>query len=281
MRTLFAAELRALPRHWPLWTLLPFAAIAGWGMLPVNADLYRTHINFDPQGADQTLDNYRVDVFAVYTSGLAWAQLLALFLGAYLVLRDPRLSRSEPPALVAKAAAAALAGLLLAMTALAAALPTAHEHLADHEALQILPQHGVAANELSLADGSVLLVVLCGVATVVLAAVAGVGVGGLLGGWRRRWPFVWLLVGVLALDGLNFMFDSQVVEDYPLLPVVGLYYLFSVVAVPWILQWYVLLVGSAPLGVLVTLILTGGVFLLGYRATRRRRARAGELISSQ
>jgi hypothetical protein len=103
----------------------------------------------------------------------------------------------------------------------------------------------------------------------------------LLGGWRRRWPFVWLLVGVLALDGLNFMFDSQVVEDYPLLPVVGLYYLFSVVAVPWILQWYVLLVGSAPLGVLVTLILTGGVFLLGYRATRRRRARAGELISSQ
>jgi hypothetical protein len=271
MRALLSRELRTLPRHWPLWTLLPAAAIAGWGTLPANADLYRTHLNVDPQGAEQFLDNYRFDAFAVYTSGLGWAQLLAMFAGAYLVLTDPRLHAAQTSehggsgsVFGAKAAAAALYGLLLAVIALATAWPTAHSHLADHNALALLRQDGGTVDELSLADPSVWLVVACAVVTVALAGVLGVGLAGIFG----RWPLIWVILGVLVFNGLLFMLDSEGVEGFAVLS-----YVFAVPALPWVLLWYAMLDGWAPGVVVVCMVLSAGAALLGLLATRRRLAK--------
>src|SRR4051812_13030649 len=113
MGGLIREELRRTVRCWPPWVLPPLAGVLGWAMLPVNANAYLTYVYDDPQGPDEVLDGYRFDVSAVYTSGLGWVQLLVLLAGAWLVLRDPRLTGRpaadhplpDPgPLLVAKAA---------------------------------------------------------------------------------------------------------------------------------------------------------------------------------
>lgn len=119
MTALLRRELRGLVRCWPLWFLPPLVALAGLTILPSNAEAYMTYVYFDPQGPEQQLEAYHFDVKAVYTSGLGWAQLAAAAVGAFMVLRDPRLTgqpaRPSPPGdpgpyLVAKAGVAALLG---------------------------------------------------------------------------------------------------------------------------------------------------------------------------
>lgn len=280
MSRLVVRELHGLVRCWPLWLLLPVVAVVGWALLPVNADLYLTYINHDPEGPTQLLERYRTDVFAVYTSGLGSAQLFALVAGAFLVLRDPRLTARTPnaadpgPLIVAKAVVAGLLGLVLAGADLAVVLPSAYSHLA---ARPVLTQSNIGVvSRLDLTDGPVWMVVLSAGLGVAMFAVIGVGLAARLGRW---WPFG-VLAGVLSLTALLYLvadrFDNVVVNaaGSVLLPTIGL------LALPMALLWLVTLSRYAPAAAAVLLLVAVIQVLLGYDAARRRLARDGRLATN-
>jgi hypothetical protein len=252
---LLRRALRSLARCWPLWFLPPLVALAGRAMLPVNAEAYMTYVYFDLQGPQQ-LEAYHFDVKAVHTSGLGWAQLAAVAVGAFMVLRDPRLTSRSPapsppadpgPYLVAKAGAAALFGVVLAVVDLAVALPLAARQVADHWVRRELAWHGIVVPEQTLADGAVWPVVLCGVASCALFAVVGIGLAALFGRW---WAMVVAAV-VSACGSLAF--------------------------------WNAALSAPTPPALAVSLALKLGaaafIFLLGYGAARGRLVRASAVAA--
>ncbi|WP_426509125.1 hypothetical protein ACPPVO_00455 [Dactylosporangium sp. McL0621] len=101
---------------------MPAVALLGRALRPLNAGFYLRYINFDPQSDAELLDQRHADAAALATSGLGAAQLVALLLGAALVARG----RPSPARTVARMAAAAVAGLVLAAADLAAVLPGQH-----------------------------------------------------------------------------------------------------------------------------------------------------------
>jgi hypothetical protein len=275
MRAVLTAELRRLAGHWSLWTILAATPVAGVLMLPINADLYLKYIYDDPQGLDQDLDAYRNDVLATYTSGLGWAQLGALLVGAVLVLRDRRLVGREPlehpaavvPLLAAKAVAAALAGLLVAAADLVAVLPKAHAHLAQHWAVPELTAAG--RHELTLADRPVWTAVACAAVIVSTSAVLGVGLAAAAGRWRLPAGVVivytmaaWLYL--VTRPGTDLI--SGVTEEIVGLLVLALGFL----ALPWMIVCYLLLTGHGPAAVTVMLVITVMIVLPGAHSATRR-----------
>ncbi|MEO3742452.1 hypothetical protein [Plantactinospora sp. B5E13] len=290
MRELFRQELRGLLRRWPLWILPPLVAVVGLAMLPVNADAYMSYIYQDPQGPGQQLAAYEADVRAVCTSGLGWAQLVALTVGGFLLVGEPRLRtrstarRSMPPAtppalpddpgplMVAKAAVAALFGLILAVVDLAVVLPYARPYVANHWVPDNLRRSGVEVRELTLTSPSVIATVLCAAAGVALFAVIGLGLAALLG---RRWA----AVGGLAVltCAVSYAVQNWLAGLGGLAESVGTALLIgaTLLTAPWWLYWYVSLTAWVPLAALLALIMAVFVFVLGYDATRRRMARAG------
>ena len=137
---------------------------------------------------------------------------------------------------------AALFGVVLAVVDLAVVLPLAARQVADHWVRRDLGWRGIFVPELTLADGSVWPVVLCGVASAALFAVVGIGLAALLG----RWWAVMVATVVPACGSLAF--------------------------------WNATLSSPTPLALAVSLALSLGaavfIFLLGYGAARGRLARA-------
>ncbi|MET8350610.1 MULTISPECIES: hypothetical protein [unclassified Micromonospora] len=204
MSSLLRQELLGLARSRTLWLLPPLVAFAGLSSLSFNDDAYMFYVYYDPQTLEEQLDAYHFDVKAIHTSGLGWAQLAALAAGAFLVLRDPRLTgrparlslpalesspaRLPPPPrpgryLVAKAGAAALFGLLLAVADLAAVLPLASRVVADHWVRRELASKDIFLPVQILAEESVWPVVLRAAAGVPLFAIVGIGLAALLNRW--------------------------------------------------------------------------------------------------
>lgn len=276
---LLGKELRALPRRKALWALPPLAALIGWLMLPVNADAYITYVYDDPQGMAQLVQAHHTDVFAVHTSGLGWAQLIALVAGALLVLRNgpPAGSdRGAPPRgparawiarTLAQAAAAALLGVLLALADLAVVLPSAAGHLVGDRPLVLARQDGTDVPAMTGADGRVWLVVGCAVVTVGLCGVVGAG----LAAWRGRWWPPVLAVGLLVPPGLLFMLKETLGHGAAATVLQWVTPVLVVPALPWALVWSLLLDGArpyltAPAAVAVTAGLAASVLAFGLLA---------------
>ncbi|GAA3756927.1 hypothetical protein GCM10022225_47670 [Plantactinospora mayteni] len=238
-----------------LWPVPALVVFAGLVMLSFNADAYMFYVYYDPQTVDEQLDAYHFDVTALHTSGLEWAQLAALAVGAFLVLRDGRLTGrpapSVPPTgpgqlLLAKAGAAALCGVLLVAVDLAVVLPLAAEQAAEHWVRQDLGSAGIVVPERTLTDGSVWPVALRAAVGAPLFAVIGIGLAALFG----RWWAVTVTVLVPACGALYVTADP----------------FFGALTAPNRLALAATLAPSLGAAVLA--------LLLGYGATRWRLARA-------
>ncbi|MEN3310113.1 MAG: hypothetical protein V7603_6315 [Micromonosporaceae bacterium] len=288
MREGLVSELRALlGRSWPLWILPPLAAYLGWRLLPYNAHLYETVIDFDPQPDGAVLAAYRTDAMAVYTSGFGCGCLLAMAAGVFLVLRDPRLAGRravrevpdpDPPPgapapvvlIFAKAAVAALFAVVLAAADMAAALPTAAAHVAGHWGLGELASRGVAVHQLTLADRPVWTVVASGAAGFAAWAVLGVGLGAMIGRWRRLAAFAG---GYVVLGGLLYLAAWLAGQPASRCLVAALFPL-AVPAVVWAVFWIVALSAWAPAAVAATAVAAVCLLALGHQSTQRRLAAA-------
>jgi hypothetical protein len=264
MRGEAIAEARRLVRRWYLWVLVPVVAVLAWRLLPVNAQFAEKFVNGgDPRSANDWRANYRMDLAAVCTSGLGAGQWLSLLAGALVTVLD------RPPAteadlrrrLVAKASVLASYGLLLALVGLAVALPGARSALRSQWGPGELGRAGVSADRLGWPVDAIAV----GALTLPLWAVAGVGLGMVLGTWRRLvvvavgYPLVGVLVYEVLLRG-DLHELAQLLVYVPLAPVVG-----------WaLLVWFLLLPGLAPIVALLTVCAAGMVLLIGYNVASRR-----------
>jgi hypothetical protein len=245
MRRLVGAELRRLARWWPAWPLAAAVVAAGVTLLPLNADVYLAYIYNDPQGAEQELEAYRADLAAAATSGLGWAQLATFVFGAASVLLEGPRTPPHPSRIVAKAAAAGVAGLLLAAVDVAVVLPQVPAALAGT----------IGAPDVDLAAGPVWTVVTCGALQVALFGVLGVGLAATAGRW---WPLL-IVAGVVAGGAAAFLAKDS------------LYALAGLVSLPMLLLWYLMVTGAAPVATLLSALAAGCALATGLiRASRHR-----------
>jgi hypothetical protein len=258
------SELRALTRAWYLWLLLPLVAFLAWRLLPVNARLFETFVDSDPQPSPDVLAAYRTDALAVYTSGFGCGQLLSTVAGAVLALRDPR-------PLGSKVTVAAGFALVLALVDVCTVLVGAGRAIGGHWAIGELARRGIAVDRLTLADWPVRLALAGGVVSFALWAVVGVGLGALAGGWRR------LVVPALGYPVLLLvMYEVGRHLGGPARPVAAFVTItLAVPVVVWALLVYLSVSGWAPVAAGVTLSLAAATLAAAYRATSRRSRSSG------
>ncbi|MGX7675364.1 hypothetical protein [Plantactinospora sp. DSM 117369] len=203
MRAAVGRECRVLLHSPVLWcgpVLLVAAVVL---LMPVNAGYHDFWVNYDPQGDDQLLAGYYTGGVQIATSGFLVGHLLALLLGAALVLADYAPARLVGPdaapdprrVLPGKLTVAAGAGLLLALLNAAVSIPLAASDLGTPPSRARVEAAGLSFDPDLLADPGVRLTIAVGLAMFPLLAAVGVGLGALLGTWSR-------LFAVLVLWGL-------------------------------------------------------------------------------
>ncbi|MDW5323002.1 hypothetical protein [Plantactinospora sp. KLBMP9567] len=201
MRASVGRECRVLVHSPVLWcgpVLLVAAAVL---LMPVNAGYHDFWVNYDPQGDDQLLARYHTDGVQTATSGFLVGHLLALLLGAALVLADYAPARLAGPVpdprrvLPGKLTVAVGAGLLLALLNAAVSIPLAASGLGTPPSRARVEAAGLSFDPDLLADSGVRLTIAVGLAMFPLLAAVGVGLGALVGTWSR-------LFAVLVLWGL-------------------------------------------------------------------------------
>ncbi|MFY1686922.1 hypothetical protein [Plantactinospora sp. WMMB782] len=203
MRTGVGRECRILLRSPVSWVAPALLVTAAVLLMPLNAGYHDFWVNYDPQGDDQLLTRYHVDGVQTATSGFLVGHLLALLLGAVLVLADyapARLAHRDSvpdPGLVlpGKLVVAAGAGLLLGLLNAAVSVPLAASDWGPAPSRDRVAAAGLAFDPELLADSGVRLTIAVGIAMFPLLAAVGVGLGALVGTWSR-------LCAVLVLWGL-------------------------------------------------------------------------------
>src|SRR5206468_11675250 len=131
----FVDEWRVLRGAWWVWSL-PVVVAAGALLLgPLNARFYHDYL-FDSLRPGE---EYRATAVQLATSGFFVGQVVALLLGAVLVLRD---RTGAAPVRRAKLAVAALGGALLGGVAVAASAPVAADRLAGFWAIGAVRSEG-------------------------------------------------------------------------------------------------------------------------------------------
>jgi hypothetical protein len=255
------AEARRLARRWYLWVLVPVVALLAWRLLPVNAQFAERFLNNDPQSEDQLLDNYRIDLLSVYTSGLGVAQWLAFLAGCLVMVHGSKPTSEVGLARRVLATAPVMVGygLLLAVVDLAVVLPEARDALA----VAGLPRSGVPG-------WSVPAAVIAGAVAVPAWALGGIGVGMIVASWRRLAMLVvgYPLVALAGYEiGTHFAAAGKAVGFVLLVP--------AAPVIVWAVLTYLMV--SSGTGALIDLAVSAClgvvVLLVGYDAARRRMVR--------
>jgi len=156
-----AATLHRAVRHPAVWCL-PLMGLLACAAMPFNTGFYEYWINFDPQGDGQQHEWVQTRRIFRFTSGILCGQLLALVVGVVLSRRH----RHAVALALAVPVGALLAGVTVAVAFPLAAALEAGRPPADDSALQHVLLRELAAFP--------------------LYAAAGVGLGVLLAGRRRR-----------------------------------------------------------------------------------------------
>jgi hypothetical protein len=259
-------EVRRSVRRWYLWVLPPLVAVFAWRLLSLNAQFAEYFLNDDPQSPGERLENYRTDLMAMHTSGLGAGQWLALLAGVLVTVHDRQPANEVELArrLVAKVSVVAPYGLLLAAVDLAVALPAARSALRSHWGPTELASAGISPDQ----QGWPLWTVAAGALSLPLWAVAGVGLGMLLGTWRR---LVAVALGHPLMAVLAWALAVQVNLDIAIHQL--LFFVLLAPAVVWALLVLLLVHPGLPLVALgITFVLAVLVLLVGYDVARRRLA---------
>jgi hypothetical protein len=199
-------ELRAF-RRWPFPLLAVGVAVFTVVLMPINAGYGPQFLNGDAESYDEQLELYYTDLVFTRSSGQTAGQILALVLGAALVLVSKRSARLSLPRL----GAAMIGGLFLAAINAAVALRLAAMAAPDTlDSVEGVRAVGMTFAADPLHDPGVLRVLLSGLAAFPLYAAAGAIWAAVI----RQWQW-WVLISLSWVPGSLFGWFTSVGTEYP------------------------------------------------------------------